>query len=296
MIAMSQQARFWADVEIVATSAKFQASQRERAKRRLQQTVDCVQTVRQIAHRSLCQGEKALWEKASSAEIFGHPDYDVNFAADHAGIDISRLQKFQRCRCLVEGLGFDTFLGLMNFLWLGFSDVEEVPVKKLVVIAGMCRAVSKVAQHIKLDVQTNLSKPLSLQAGLLLGHFVWHPEFWRIYSMNWQDTADAKRQLRHDKKLKLLLDRQVSKVNSEIAEMPRLAEMIDLLSSNSLPQYMAEAMPFAVAWFLTGEITFERLEEAGCPTFGIFDPYCDSEGSAVHFHNRLSARRRSPLR
>ena len=242
----------------------------------LREEVPNSQFYKWLLKSKICDGDESICLKATSAFIIGNVAYDASVVADHNGCDVSRWLKFARDRTLQENIRFSNFKGAMRLFELGFVECLEDSTPRLTIVAGLCKTIESFAKKNwgDSDFPRLRNGILPLQSGLLLMTILRSPRFDEFLAIDWQEPNATERLLDSPGSLSDHLQEVIVRVNLDIQEIPRLAEVIDLVDLNNVSDFLSAGVPFAWQWYLLSELVpSEWMEEARYSMTGVFDDF-----------------------
>lgn len=242
----------------------------------LKEQIPNSQTYKWLLKSKICDGDESICLKAASARIVGNDAYDASVVADHNGCDVSRWLKFARDRTLQENIRFSNFKGAMRLFELGFIECLEDSTPRLTIVAGLCKTIESFAKKNwgDSDFPRLRNGILPLQSGLLLMTILRSPRLDEFLAIDWQEPNAIERLLDSPGSLPDHFQEVIVRVNLDIQEIPRLAEVIDLVDLNNVSNFLSEGIPFAWQWYLLSEmVPSEWMEEARYSMTGVFDEF-----------------------
>jgi hypothetical protein len=242
----------------------------------LQDLVPNSQSYKCLIKSKICDGDESICLKATSAFIVGNVAYDASVVADHNGCDVSRWLKFARDRTLQENIRFSNFKGAMRFLDLGFVECLEESTPRLTIVAGLCKTIDSFAKTNWPDIDFPKLRNgiMPLQSGLLLMVILRSPRLDEFLAIDWQEPNAAERLLSSSNTLSCHLQEVIDRVNLDIQEIPRLAEVIDLVDIENASEFLSIGVPHAWQWYLLSEmVPSEWMQEARYSMTGVFDEF-----------------------
>lgn len=267
---------FWKHIHIIRESQDVRL--RRSAVKWLRAYVPNPERLLALINPSFTQGTAAIWAKANSSILFGHPDYEANEAARFIGCCPTRLTKFQHDRFLREVLSMGIVFRLIDFLNLGLYQCEEMMTRPQHSFAGLSGAVPRFIW----EQNKNRSHPFvtgrlprfSIQASILATKVVYHSKVDLMTMVDWKERGRAAQIVASHPELASVLWDLTEAVNDEIRAVPRLAVAIDVLKYESIIECLAETAPWWREWILCCELLYPSLEEgSGIPLLGVFDPF-----------------------